>query len=239
MITKFKNYQELSTFAADKIVQLVKFKPAAVLCLAGGDTPALTYDMVVEMATAESVSFAAVTLIGLDEWVGIERTMPGSCYHFLQHKIFDPLQISQHQIHFFNPMAHDLQKECNRINTSVQNAGGIDLALVGIGLNGHIGFNEPGVDSSLNAHVVELDKVTTTTGQKYFTTSTPLALGITLGIAQLLSAGEVLLMASGTKKANIVRQALQEPVSNVVPASLIASHPATLVLLDEEAAAEL
>ncbi len=239
MITKFKNYQELSKFAAGKIVQLVKNKPAAVLCLAGGDTPALTYDIVVEIAMAESVSFAAVTFIGLDEWVGIERAMPGSCYHFLQQKIFDPLHIQQHQVHFFDSGAHDLQKECDRINKSLENAGCLDLALVGIGLNGHIGFNEPGVDPLLKAHVVELDQLTTATGQKYFTTSTALALGITLGMAQILEARNVMLMASGKKKAAIIRKALQEPVSNAVPASLIASHANTLVLLDDEAAAEL
>jgi glucosamine-6-phosphate isomerase len=239
MIAKFTNYQELSAFAADKIIKLVQQKPTAVLCLAGGDTPALTYDKIVEKAQAASVDFSGVTFIGLDEWVGIPPAMPGSCYYFLQQKIFGPLHIQKDRIYFFDAMSKDLKEECNRINLAVQQQGGIDLALVGIGMNGHIGFNEPGVDAASNAHVVELDEVTTAVGQKYFTSGTALAKGITLGMAQIMAAREVVLIASGEKKAAIIRKAIQEKIADTIPASLINAHPHASVLLDAGAAADL
>jgi glucosamine-6-phosphate isomerase len=239
MVAKFTNYQELSAFAADKIVKLVLQKPNAVLCLAGGDTPALTYDLIAELVQKESIDFSGVSFIGLDEWVGIKKEMPGSCYNFLQQKIFGPLNIQNDNIHFFDAMANDLEGECNRINQAIKNEGGIDLALVGIGMNGHIGFNEPGVDAALNAHVVELDEVTTTVGQKYFTSSTALAKGITLGMAQIMAAREVLLVASGEKKAAIICKTLNEGISAAIPASFITAHLNGLILLDAAAAAEL
>jgi glucosamine-6-phosphate isomerase len=239
MIARFTDYQELSACAADKIVKLVQQKPTAVLCLAGGDTPALTYDLIAEKVQKESVDFSGVTFIGLDEWVGIEKGMPGSCYNFLQQKVFGPLSIQEENIYFFDAMSNNLEDECNRINLAIHNKGGIDLALVGIGMNGHIGFNEPGINTVLNAHVVELDEVTTTVGQKYFTSSTALAKGITLGMAQIMAARELLLIASGEKKAAIIRKTIKEGISTAVPASLITAHPNGLILLDAAAAAGL
>lgn len=239
MITQLKTYHEISAVAADKIIQLVQQNKKAVLCLAGGDTPSLTYDMIVAKARQQEVDFSGVSFIGLDEWVGIKREMPGSCYHFLQHKIFAPLNIQPEQIHFFDAMANNLQQECDRINETVRQFGGIDLALVGIGLNGHIGFNEPGIDPSLHAHVVDLDAVTTSTGQKYFTSNTALGKGISLGMAQIMNAGEVILIASGRKKADIIRKTVREDISATVPASLLMAHPRGVILLDDEAAAEL
>lgn len=239
MIAKFTNYQELSAFGADKIIQLVQQKPDAVLCLAGGDTPALTYDRVVAKAQEAGVDFSGVIFIGLDEWVGIQPATPGSCYYFLQQKIFGPLHIQKDKIYFFDAMANDLKAECNRIDLAIEQHGGLDLALVGIGMNGHIGFNEPGVDAALNAHVVELDEVTTAVGQKYFTSGAALAKGITLGMAQIMSAREVVLVASGPKKAAIIREAIQGRITNTIPASLLMAHPRVSILLDAAAAAEL
>jgi glucosamine-6-phosphate isomerase len=239
MVARFANYKELSAFAADKIIQLVQQQPNAVLCLAGGDTPALTYDLIVEKARTAAVNFSGITFIGLDEWVGIQPTFPGSCYYFLQQKIFGPLNIQKDKIYFFDAMSNDLEAECNRINMAIQQQGGIDLALVGIGMNGHVGFNEPGIAASLKAHVVKLDEVTTSVGQKYFTSNTSLAKGITLGMAQIMDARQVLLIASGEKKATIVRKAIQEKVSNELPASLITTHAHGLFLLDAAAATEL
>lgn len=239
MIANFKNYYELSAFAAGEIMKLVRDNNKAVLCLAAGDTPALTYEIVVKEATQNSIDFSGVTFIGLDEWVGIGPDTPGSCYHFLQQKIFVPLAIQKEQIHFFDALADDLEQECGRMNEVIQSRGKINLALVGIGLNGHIGFNEPGVDPLLNAHVVALDEITSSTGQKYFKRTAVLAKGITLGIAQLMAADEILLLASGTKKAAIIRRTLKEDISNAVPASFITAHSHGLILLDKEAGALL
>lgn len=239
MVSIFTTYDELSDFAAAQIISLVQQHPKAVLCLAAGDTPKLTYQKVAALAHKNNIRFADITFIGLDEWIGIGPATEGSCYHFLNELIFTPLSIQKERIFFFNALAVNLLAECNRIDEVVAELGPIDLTLVGIGMNGHIGFNEPGVDPQLGAHVVTLDAVTTNVGQKYFKEEKLLTQGISLGMAQLMASGKVLLLANGLKKAAIIRKTLREDISNAVPASLIRNHSAGMVLLDREATSEL
>lgn len=239
MISVFKNYEELSAFAASQIIKTVQEKPASVLCLAAGNTPKLTYQKVVALANEQKVDFSAVTFIGLDEWIGIGHTVAGSCYHFLNELIFTPLYIQKKQIHFFNAIENNPEAECLRINNIINELGCIDLILVGIGMNGHIGFNEPGINPKLNAHVVVLDTVTSKVGQKYFKEQRELTKGITLGMAQIMASGKVLLLANGQSKAAIIRKTLMENIAILVPASFIREHSNGLILLDDEAASEL
>jgi glucosamine-6-phosphate isomerase len=238
-ITVLENPEELAQAAAEKIISLVSSKPNAVLCLAGGETPRLTYQYLTEEVKKKSIDFSAVQWISLDEWAGIPKSNPGSCYYFLQQSLFDPLAVNPVNIHFFDAMASDLPAECDKINTIIQQHQAIDLMLVGIGINGHIGFNEPGIDPALQAHVIELDQITQQVGQKYFTAATTLQKGITLGMAQFLQSRMAVLIASGTKKAGIVKKAIGEPVSTTVPASYIQAHKNAWVLLDREAASAI
>lgn len=239
MVSIFKNYEELSAFAAEQIISMVQLKPAAVLCLAAGNTPRLTYQKVVALANEKKVDFSAITFIGLDEWIGIAPAIEGSCYHFLNQLIFIPLSIQKNRIHFFDALANDPEAECFRIDKIVNELEGIDLTLVGIGINGHIGFNEPGIDPNLGAHVVVLDAVTSKVGQKYFKENRELTKGITLGMAQIMASRKVLLMANGKNKSGIIYKTLRENISVSIPASFIREHPNGLILLDEEAAGEL
>ena len=239
MVSIFKNYEELSAFAAEQIISMVQQKPEAVLCLAAGNTPMLTYQKVVALASEKKVDFSAVIFIGLDEWMGIGPAIEGSCYHFLNQLIFAPLSVQKDCIHFFDSMANDPEAECKRINAIISEKDGIDLTLVGIGINGHIGFNEPGIDPNLGAHVVVLDAVTSKVGQKYFKENRELTKGITLGMAQIMASRKVLLLANGKNKASIIHKTLRENISASIPASLIREHPNALILLDEEAAGEL
>lgn len=239
MVSIFNTYDELSDFAAQQILNTVEQNPTAVVCLAAGDTPRLTYQKVVALANKNNISFSGIIFIGLDEWVGIEPAIEGSCYHFLNELIFTPLSINKERIFFFNSMAADLVAECTRIDTILHALGPINITLVGIGINGHIGFNEPGIDPKLNAHVVTLDAVTTKVGQKYFNEEKPLTQGISLGMAQIMASDKVLLLANGFKKAGIIRTTLKENISNTVPASFIRNHPNAIILLDKEAASEV
>jgi galactosamine-6-phosphate isomerase len=125
------------------------------------------------------------------------------------------------------------------MNITIQEKGGIDLMLVGIGMNGHIGFNEPGIAVNQYAHVVALDADTRTVGQKYFSEQTVLTDGITLGLKHLLEAGKVLLVANGHKKAEVIRKALEEEITTLLPASIIRDHPNSCVMLDEAASSAL
>lgn len=235
-IITYPDHRALSDKVADHILSVVKKKPDAVLCLAAGDTPKLAYSLLVEKAARESIDFSACTFVGLDEWVGIPPENEGSCYYFLQTFLFKPLGVDPAQIHLFNALAKDLTAECKAMDEKIREKGPVDLMLVGVGMNGHIGFNEPGVVWNLNSHVTNLDDTTRSVGQKYFKQSTPLQKGITLGLQHLLESKSVIVMASGLKKAQIMRAALEDPVSPAVPASVIRKHQQGLVMLDQEAA---
>ena len=238
-LTIFDNTALLAQSAATRVLDLVSHNPRAVICIASGETPRLTNKYIVEGARAKQVDFSRVQFVGLDEWVGIAATNTGSCYHFLHETIFEPLKIPTAHIHFFHSTACDLTAECERINQVVIKLGGIDCMIVGVGMNGHIGFNEPGISTGLSAHVIELDPITQRVGQKYFSVKTPLHKGITLGLAQFMQARLAILLATGAKKALIIKKALSEQVSVAVPASLIQEHKNAVVLIDNEAASML
>jgi glucosamine-6-phosphate isomerase len=231
----YKDYAELSDKTADLIIEQVKQKPNSVLCLAAGDTPKLTYENVVKKAAEQKVDFSRCTLVGLDEWVGIRPVNPGSCHFFLRHHLFDPLQLASSQIYTFNALSNVFE-ECRKMDELIKSKGGIDLMLVGIGLNGHIGFNEPGVSFDLYSHVVDLDETTQSVGQKYFAEKTALPRGITLGLKHFHRARKAILIANGQKKAAIIQKAVQGPVHVDIPASIIQEHLNGWVMLDEEAA---
>ena len=234
-----KNYESLSNFAATEILNCVKYKPDAVLCFASGNSPQLTFQLLAQKAKVENVDFSQITFIGFDEWVGISPENEGSCGYFLKQNVVIPLGLSAVQVHLFDALANDLEAECEKMNQLIKAKGGIDLMVVGIGMNGHIGFNEPHIPIDNYAHVADLEPVTQSVGQKYFTESTVLKQGITLGLKHLLEANNVLLLANGAHKSAIVQKALQLDININLPATLIRQHAKSVVVLDEAAAALL
>src|SRR5215470_17074658 len=143
-VVRFKNYEELSGFAAGEIVNAIKNKPSLVLCLASGDTPKLTVELLVKKLKEQPTNYSEITFIGLDEWVGLPPTNTGSCHYFFQNNLIGPLKLGPAQYFLFDALAHDLQNECVEMDRFISDKGGIDLMVVGIGMNGHSGFNEPG-----------------------------------------------------------------------------------------------
>lgn len=235
----YRNYDALSHAAAAEIVLQIKQNPISVLCLAAGETPRLTYNLLPEIADKEGVDFSRCRFVGLDEWLGIPDTNEGSCAWFLRENLFAPLNIAPRQINLFDGMTKDPAEECRRMSRRIVDCGGIDLMLVGIGLNGHIGFNEPGVSEDAHVHVTELDETTRSVGQKYFREATVLQRGITLGLRHLLESRKAFMMAAGAKKAGIIRLALEGSITTKVPASILRKHACGDVLLDSEAASML
>jgi len=235
----YKDYNDLSEHAAETIIALVSRTPDAVLCLASGDTPLLTYQLVVRKAIKNGIDFSQCTFVGLDEWVGVPPTNEGSCHYFFYHHLFQPLRISNGQIHLFDALSPDLAQECRKMEKIIYAKNGIDLMLVGIGMNGHIGFNEPGVSPNRYAHVVELDEITRAVGQKYFPQPVVLSRGITLGLQSFLEAKCAVLLASGVKKASVIRQTVEDEISPALPASIIRNHSNGHMMLDEAAASAL
>jgi galactosamine-6-phosphate isomerase len=182
------------------------------------------------------IDYSRWRFVGLDEWAGMNGTDTGSCRDFVNTELFYPLEIGEEQICFFDGRAADLQQECTRVETFIQQQGGITVAIVGLGMNGHIGMNEPGTPASLRAHVAQIAEETQTVGQKYFSEPKDLAQGITLGIATLLDAQHIFLMVNGAKKAAVVKRLVEEKVSEALPATFLKQHPRFKVYLDQEAA---
>ena len=235
----YKNYQQLSEQTADEIIQLIKHKPDAVVCLASGDTPRLSCQLFAEKAIKGKLDTSKFTFIGLDEWVGIPPTNEGSCHYFFETLLVKPLRLSASQVNLFDALAVNPDEECNKMDRAIADKGGIDLMIVGIGMNGHIGFNEPGVSFGNYAHVINLDETTITVGQKYFKGATELKQGITLGLKHLVNSKKAIVIANGAKKAPVIKQAIEGTVSNLFPATIIQQHPNGFVMVDEEAASLL
>lgn len=238
-LKRFKNYQALSDFAASDIANSIKSKPSLVLCMASGDTPKLTVELLVKKLKEEKIDHSKITFIGLDEWVGLPPTNTGSCKYFFQNNLIAPLQLNPSQYFLFDALAADLKKECLKMDQFIKEKNGIDIMLVGIGMNGHIGFNEPGASFNNLSHVIELDEITKSVGQKYFNEKMELGKGITIGFKHLLDSGKVFLMANGTRKAEVIKKTVEGPVTESFPASIMQNHDNGFVIVDDEAASLL
>lgn len=232
-------HEALSGQAAADTIQWMQSRDHPLICTASGDTPAGLYKELVKKVNANELDISGWSFAGLDEWVGLNETDEGSCRFHLNHQLFHPLNISIDTICFFDGRAHDLVQECNRVEDFIRLQGGIDVAILGLGMNGHIGMNEPGTSPVLRSHVTALDPVTQQVGQKYFTRQQQLKDGITLGPATLLESRHILLLVSGAHKAGIVKQLLESPVSEQLPASLLKNHPGLKIYLDAGAASLL
>jgi glucosamine-6-phosphate isomerase len=232
---QLKDYEALSEQTSNILAQALTANRELVLCMASGHTPARTAELLVEKIIQLEIDHSELTFIGLDEWVGLPPENEGSCRYFFEQKIFRPLQLSSSQWHVFDGMATDLQQECLTMDGLIYHKG-IDIAVVGIGMNGHIGFNEPGTPFNLKCHVADLDAVTTNVGQKYFKKHTALAKGITIGFHHLMSAKQLILIADGERKAAVIQRALEGPIGPAFPASIIRLHPNATVITDLAAA---
>ena len=229
------NYEEMSRAAADFIVEHVKNNPAALLCFPSGDTPTGIFKCLVQDAKQGIVDFSNCSFIGLDEWVGLNGSDEGSCRHYMDEQLLSPLNIQTEKIYFFDGAAANIEAECGRINEFIGQNGPLDLMMVGLGMNGHVGLNEPGVDFSLHAHISELQDNTKTVAKKYFQKEVSLSQGITLGPKDLLESKIAILIASGSKKAGVVARALEGEISENTPASIFQQHPNAYIFLDSEA----
>lgn len=235
----FSDYEQLSAYAANEIATAIREKPTTTICMASGHTPALTADLLVKQLLTEKTDYSQITFLGLDEWVGLPKENEGSCHHFFQTKLFEPLQLKPSQYFLFDAMANDLEAACKKMDSIIADKGGIDIMLVGIGMNGHIGFNEPGTPFNKLCHVAELDDTTKTVGQKYFKEKTLLHQGITIGLGHLMNAKKVFLKADGKRKAAVIQKTVEGEITESFPASIMQQHTNGFVIVDEEAASLL
>ena len=228
---QFKDHEALSDHTANLLTQALIAKRELALCMASGHTPARTAELLVEKILQQEIDHSELTFFGLDEWVGLPPANEGSCRYFFEQKMFRPLHLPSSQCHVFDGMATDHEGECRKMDGIIERKG-IDIAVVGIGMNGHIGFNEPGTPFDVMCHLAELDTTTIHVGQKYFKEPTPLSKGITIGFHHLMNAKQLILIANGARKAEVIRRTLEGPITSDFPASFIRKHPNAVMITD-------
>ena len=235
----YPDYQQLSKATAQLIIDVIQKRKNALICIASGHTPVGVFEQLVHEVKFNGLDLDGCTFLSLDEWVGIDPADPGSCLSMLKKDFFTPLQIGEKQLVYFDVTVPDLDKECKRINDFIASHDGLDVMLVGLGTNGHIGMNEPGTSFDTYAHVGELAEETKNTGQKYFSKATVLSNGVTLGLRHLREARLPIVMANGEKKAAIISTMLKGKVTEQVPASIVQQIAQGYVMIDQLAAGEL
>jgi len=234
-IQTYATYEELSRKTADLIIESIKDKPNPLVCLASGHTPIGVFKCLVEDVKAGILDVSNWTFVGLDEWNGMNGSTKGSCRQMMDEDLFEPLNIPAKQIVFFDGTQPNVQAQCDEVNELIHQHGGLDVMLVGIGLNGHIGMNEPGTTFDTFAHISQLAEETISVGQKYFPGETKLSTGITMGLKHFQEARLPIIMANGEKKAGIIAKvAASQPIESL-PASIVHMAPQAYVMVDRAA----
>ena len=230
----------MSRRAANIISAQVIIKPNCVLGLATGSTPIGTYQQLVERCKNGDLSFAEVTTVNLDEYLGLAPTHEQSYRYFMNHNLFDHVDIKMENTHVLNGMAADPDAECAAYNELIHSLGGIDLQLLGMGHNGHIAFNEPGDNFGLETHVVSLSERTIDANKRFFASRDEVPRkALSMGIKNIMSARKILVVVSGEEKAEAVYKSVTGPVTNEVPASVLQLHPDVTLVGDSAALSKL
>ncbi len=233
------SYESLSREVADEVIAHLSKSEHPLFCPASGDTPTGLYNELVKRHQQKVINANAWYFVGLDEWSGMNGEDEGSCRDYLNKHLFSPLQTNENHIGFFDGKAVNPESECQRVEQFITTNKGIDVIVLGLGLNGHIGMNEPGSSPQLHSHFSLLDPLTAEVGQKYFKSETKLTHGLTLGIATIMKAKHVILMVNGEKKASIVKKVIEGEITNDVPASLLRKHTSFSLFMDKAAAAKI
>lgn len=236
-----KTVQETARLAADAIVGLIDAKPDAVLGLATGSSPLGVYDELVQRHRAGEVSFAGVSAFLLDEYVGLAQDHPQRYRNVILTELVDRIDLDPARVHGPDGLAQDIPLACARYEQAIVDAGGVDLQLLGIGTDGHIGFNEPGSSLASRTRIKTLTGQTRVDNARFFDDDADQVPHhcLTQGLATISGARHIVLLAQGGGKAEAVHQMVEGPVSAMWPASILQHHPHVSVLLDEGAAARL
>ena len=236
----FKSASQVGQAAATLIAAQLLRKPDSILGLATGSSPIPTYDALVDMYRSGVLDFSRVTSFNLDEYVGLQPDHPCSYHAFMQEHLFSRVNIRPENVHIPDGSAEDLAAAARAYDAAILAAGGIDLQLLGIGRNGHIGFNEPGEHFIYGCHKVALSGSTIAANQRFFASEADVPrYAVSLGVGSIMQARQVLLIATGQQKAEAVRRALEGDVSPLWQASILRTHPDAIFLLDEATASYL
>lgn len=235
-----KDYNEMSRKAANIVVSQITLKPDSVIGLATGDTPKKMYEEIVELYNNGDVDFAQVKTFNLDEYYGLRKENPESYYYYMMENLFNHVNINKENINIPNGMAENIERECEEYEKRIEKAGGIDLQVLGIGRNGHIGFNEPDLKFEGKTHLVKLDEDTIKANSRFFDSIEEVPkLAISMGIKTIMHARKIILLASGKEKSEAIYKAVNGKITPELPASVLQLHPDVTLIVDKEAASLL
>ena len=239
-IYREKDYAAVSRRAANLISAQVITKPNCVLGLATGSSPIGAYDQLVEWYEKGDLDFSKVTSVNLDEYIGLTPDNDQSYHYFMKQHLFSRVNIDMANTHVPNGVAADMAEECKAYDAYIQSIGGIDLQLLGIGNNGHIGFNEPGSSFIPGTHIVDLTENTIKANSRLFEKEEDVPRqAVTMGILNILQADKIVLIATGEAKADAIKKTVLGPVTPEVPASILQLHKNVSIVADDAALAQI
>ncbi|HWJ76743.1 MAG TPA: glucosamine-6-phosphate deaminase [Niallia sp.] len=235
-LVEVKDYAEMSEFAAKEIIKQVHLKSNSVLGLATGGTPTGTYQYLINDFKKSDTSYEEVMTVNLDEYIGLDKKNPQSYDYYMKTNLFEHINVKEENTHL--PYAKNIedQEAGQKYESLIESLGGIDLQILGIGENGHIGFNEPGTSFSSKTGIVELAESTKQANARYFSSIEEVPThAISMGISTIMKSKEILLLVSGIKKAPILNELMNTDVSEDLPASILKTHPNVTIIADQEA----
>ena len=239
-IIRTKDYEEMSRKAANLISAQILLKPDCVLGLATGSTPIGIYDQLVEWYKKGDLDFSTVKTVNLDEYKGLTRDNEQSYYYFMHHHLFDRVNIDEENTHVPNGKVENGDEECLRYEALIKSMGGVDLQLLGLGRNGHIGFNEPAADFPKITHCVDFTESTIEANKRFFASADEVPRqAYTMGIGTIMKADKILVVANGEDKADAVAAMVQGKINPEVPASILQLHNNVILVADEAALSKL
>ncbi len=238
-VTVLKTAEEIGVAVAKIFTDEVKANPDCILGLATGASPIPTYNNIIKTHKEEGISFKGVKTYNLDEYCDLPKADKNSYYTFMHEQLFNGLDILEENVHFLDGNATDTEAECKRYDNEINEAGGIDIQLLGIGNNAHIGFNEPADSFTDGSFKVKLTDSTIEANKIYFDENPMPHYALTMGVNQIMSAKKIVLIATGPKKAEAIRNMIKGEVTPKVPASILQQHDDVEIFLDEAAASLL
>lgn len=230
------DYEAMSEAAAEIVAERLRAQPDAVFLIPTGTTPLGMYRRLVELHEREGLSFNNATFFNLDEYLGLASDHPASYHVYMKTNFYDLVDADPAKVHVPEGAAPDPEAECQRYEAAMREAGGVDLCVLGIGRNGHIGFNEPGAPFDSRTRVVRLAESTRLVNAADFKERRAPERAVTVGMQTIFECRQSLLLASGSNKARAVKAAVKGPVTEEVPASILIQHPDSTFLLDRDAA---
>ena len=232
-----KDYNEMSYQAAQLITEQITKKRNTVLGLATGSTPEGMYKELINLNQEDKVDFSEVITFNLDEYYGLSPEHPQSYCFFMWTKFFKHINIKKENIHLLNGITENVNKECKQYEDLIKKSGRIDLQVLGIGDNGHIGFNEPDISLNTQTHLVNLTTKTIQANSRFFNDVQEMPKqAITMGIGTIMRARKIILLANGKRKARVIERTINSPITTKVPASVLQLHNDVTIMVDQEAA---